>query len=120
MKTIPTRLSAIALATAALTWTMLIAVSSSAQGRPAGAFESADPSMFKEDLSGIPFLVAAYSLIWLVLLVYVFLLRRRTDAVVREVASLRAQIDAAARAQSGVSPHADAAEARPPHPRSSP
>ena len=68
----------------------------------------------------IPFLVAAYSLIWLVLLVYVFLLRRRTDAVVREVASLRAQIDAAARAQSGVSPHADAAEARPPHPRSSP
>ncbi len=96
-----------ALALAVLSWTTLLTATSSAQSRPAGAFESADPSMFKEDLSGIPFLVGAYALIWLVLLVYVFLLRRRTDAVVKEVAALRAQIDAATRAAGARSPGAD-------------
>ena len=78
----------------------LLSSAALAQGRPAGAFEAADPSNFKEDLSGIPFLVGAYALIWLVLMVYVFLLRRRTDNVVKEVALLRAQIEAASRGPS--------------------
>ncbi|MBT9558489.1 MAG: hypothetical protein IV100_20810 [Myxococcales bacterium] len=104
------------LAIAAFSWTTFLAASSSAQGRPTGAFESADPAMFKEDLSGIPFLVGAYALIWLVLLVYVVLLRRRTDAVVKEVASLRAQIEAATRPSGTTSP----ADRRPSASRSAP
>jgi CcmD family protein len=58
-------------------------------GTPELNFEAADPSAFKEDLSGIPFMVGAYMVIWLGLFGYLFLIHKRTQTVQGEIAQLR-------------------------------
>ncbi len=59
---------------------------------PSTTFRAADPSKFKEDLDGVPFMVGAYAAIWAVLFGYVVLLVRRSKSLEGEVAALRADL----------------------------
>jgi CcmD family protein len=47
----------------------------------------------QETLPAAPFLVAAYAIIWVVLIVYLWSIWRRLQAVQREVAALKRRLD---------------------------
>lgn len=72
-----------------------------ADGGPSTTFKAADPSKFKEDLKGVPFMVAAYGAIWAILFVYIVVLVRRTKSLEGEVSALRQDLH---RAQGASSP----------------
>ena len=62
-------------------------------GTQKSAFEAADPSKLKENLEPIPFLVAAYLVIWAALFGYIVIVHRRAVKLEREVLALRADIE---------------------------
>jgi CcmD family protein len=52
-----------------------------------------DPAAMRDDVSGEPYLVAAYIVVWLIFFGYVFALRRSQNRLREEVASLEATLD---------------------------
>ncbi len=48
-----------------------------------------DPNKYKENLDSIPYMVAAYALIWAGLFVYIFSIQKRQGAVQADIAELR-------------------------------
>ncbi|MEC8025070.1 MAG: CcmD family protein [Myxococcota bacterium] len=55
-------------------------------------FEAADLTKHKEDLSGIPFMVGAYMVIWSGLFAYLYSVRKRNGQVSAQLEELRAAI----------------------------
>jgi hypothetical protein len=60
--------------------------------RESTEFQAADLSKHKEDLSGIPFMVGAYMIIWGGLFVYLRSIQKRTDQVGSQVRELQAAL----------------------------
>ncbi len=61
------------------------------------SFQAADPSKFKENLDGLPFLVGSYAAIWIALFGFVVLVHRRAGKLEGEVQRLREDIARATR-----------------------
>ena len=56
--------------------------------RASTEFQAADLSKHREDLSGIPFMVGAYMIIWAGLFGYLYSVRKRNGQVAEQVAEL--------------------------------
>jgi len=64
-------------------------------------FQAADLSKHKEELSGIPFMVGAYMIIWSGLFAYLYSMQKRTRHVSSQLAELKDAIAAHDEAQRG-------------------
>ena len=62
--------------------------------RESTEFQAADLSKHKEDLSGIPFMVGAYMIIWSGLFLYIYSMHKRTGQVSTQLAELQAALKA--------------------------
>ncbi len=81
---------------AATTMAPMVASAQDDKGTPEVDFQAMDPkdSRHKEDLSGIPFMVGAYMVIWCGLFGYLFLIQKRQGKVEAEIADLRKALEA--------------------------
>ena len=72
------------------------ATSASAQAERETSFEAADPeySKHKENLSGIPFMVSSYLIVWSGLFAYLISVKKRNNAVQAEIADLKRALEA--------------------------
>ena len=82
-----------ALLTAVVASVMLLGAAGtvSAQEERETTFEAADPeySKHKENLSGIPFMVASYLIVWAGLFAYLVSVKKRNNAVHTEIEELK-------------------------------
>jgi CcmD family protein len=72
---------------------MAAAAPAIARAQQASDFVPVDPSEITETLPTAPMVMAAYGLAWLVLIGYVWSLRRRQARVELEMAALRARVN---------------------------
>jgi CcmD family protein len=73
--------------------TLMMPAAAWAQGQPDG-FLPVDPSaVVTEKLPAAPMVMTAYAIVWLVLIAYVWSLRRRQARVELEIAALRARVN---------------------------
>jgi CcmD family protein len=70
---------------------VLVAASASQPAQPPAGYERVTGS--QEALPAAPFLVAAYAVIWVVLIVYLWSIWRRVRSVQRELADLKRRLD---------------------------
>lgn len=72
---------------------LLMPAAAWAQGQPDG-FVPVDPSaVVTEKLPAAPMVMTAYAIVWLVLIAYVWSLRRRQARVELEIAALRTRVN---------------------------
>jgi len=72
---------------------LLPALSGAAVQEPTDGFVSVDPSVdIVESLPAAPMVMGAYALVWLILIGYIWSLRRRQARIELELASLRTRV----------------------------
>lgn len=62
------------------------------EGTETSAWQEGDPSKYKENIDSIPYLVAAYAVIWAGLFLYLYSLQKRQSVVDADIAELREQL----------------------------